>query len=84
MVKGIFIPGSALVWWQGKAWVYRQKDNTHFVRREVQTANPVRDGYLVMKGFSTTDRIVVRGAQILLSLEFQPRTQGAEEKGDTD
>lgn len=82
-VRGIFIPGSAVVWWQGKAWVFLQKDKTRFVRQEVQTLNSVRDGYLATKGFTTTDRIVVKGAQILLSQEFQPRRQGAGE-GDTD
>lgn len=84
-VKGFFIPASAIVWWQGMSWVYVQKDATQFLRREVSTTSPIRDGYFVTTGFTEGNRIVVKGAQILLSEEFRPQVQGAEGKeGDKD
>jgi hypothetical protein len=78
-VKGVFVPESAVVWRQGKAWVYLQKDKTRFVRREVPNSNPVKDGFLVTKGFAATDWIAVKGAQTLLSEEFRSRVQEQEE-----
>ncbi len=80
-VKGFFIPASSIVWWQGMAWVYVQRNPTQFWRQEASTANPVRDGFFAAKGFTGKERIVVQGAQILLSEEFRPQVQqtGGEE-----
>ena len=84
-VNGFFIPASSIVWWQGMAWVYVQKNPTQFLRQEVSTASPVRDGFFATKGFTEKDRIVVKGAQILLSEEFQPKIQQTgEEERDKD
>jgi hypothetical protein len=82
-LKGVFIPASAVVWWQGKAWSYVQRDNEQFIRQEVPTKNPVKDGYFVLKGFKAGDKIVVKGAQLLLSEEFLPQVQSTGE-GDKD
>jgi hypothetical protein len=81
-IRGFFIPGSAVVRSQGKAWVYVQKDEERFVRRKVSTETPVKNGYLVMKGFREGDRIVVKGAQLLLSEEFLTKAQTGEEDED--
>jgi hypothetical protein len=79
--KGFFIPGSSVVWWQGKAWVYLRTSRDHFVRRNIPTENPVKEGYFVVKGFRPGERIVVKGAQLLLSDEFLSKneTGGGEE-----
>jgi hypothetical protein len=74
-VSGVVIPAPAIVWWQGKAWVYVQQGGDRFVRREVPTENPVHDGWFVMREFSAGDRLVARGAQALLSEEFRARIQ---------
>jgi multidrug efflux pump subunit AcrA (membrane-fusion protein) len=81
-VRGFFLPGSAVVWSQGKAWVYIQNDKERFVRRRVSTKTPAKNGYFVMKGFKREDRIVVKGAQLLLSQEFRTKTQTSEEEED--
>ncbi len=80
-VKGFFIPGSSVVWWQGKAWVYLQTNSDRFVRRDVPTDNPVKEGYFVTKGFRPGERIVITGAQLLLSEQFlsKGRAGGGEE-----
>ncbi len=81
-VNGFYIQGSAIVWWQGKAWVYIQKGEEQFVRQRISTKTPVKDGYFVMKGFKAGERIVLRGSQILLSEEFRTKTQAGEEDED--
>jgi hypothetical protein len=79
-VRGVIIPASAIVWRQGKAWAYLQVKPDGFARRQVPTDAPVSKGYFVTKNFRAADRIVVKGAQSLLSEEFLPRAQEA----DTD
>ncbi len=81
-VRGFFIPGSAIVWSQGKAWAYTQKGEEQFVRRRVATKVPAQDGYFVTKSFKRGERIVVKGAQLLLSEEFRTKTQTGEEDED--
>jgi len=74
-VSGEVVPPPAIVWGHGKAWVYVQQGADRFVRREVPTENPVHDGWFVTREFSAGDRLVVRGAQALLSEEFRARIQ---------
>ncbi|MDA8241969.1 MAG: hypothetical protein M0Z67_16590 [Nitrospiraceae bacterium] len=71
-VKGFIIPSSSVVWRNGKAWTYVRETPDRFVRREVSTEDAIKDGYFAIGGFKAGERIVVRGAQILLSAEFQP------------
>jgi hypothetical protein len=80
--RGFFISGSAIVWSQGKAWVYIQKGEEQFVRQRVTTKTPAKDGYFVTKGFKRGERIVVKGAQLLLSEEFLTKAQTGEEDED--
>jgi len=74
-VSGVVVPAPAIVRWQGKAWVYMQQGSDRFVRREVPTDKPVNDGWFVTTEFSVGDRLVVTGAQALLSEEFRSRIQ---------
>ena len=74
-VQGVMVPAAAVVWWQGKAWVYVQTDPNHFVRRELSTETPVPEGWFVGTGLAAGDSIVVRGAQLLLSEEFRAQIQ---------
>jgi hypothetical protein len=74
LLKGITVPSRATVWWQGKAWTYVQTAPDKFLRREVPTEMPVEEGWFVTRGFSPGDKIVVTGAQQLLSEEFRSQT----------
>ena len=74
-MRGVMIPESAIVWWQGNAWVYQQTAPGRFVRRMVPTNTPLENGIFVSSGFSPGDKIVVRGAQALLSEEFRSQIQ---------
>jgi hypothetical protein len=83
--EGFIVPASAVVWLQGRAWVFIKATGTRFVRVGIPTSKPVRGGYFVRRGFTPGDRIVIRGAQALLSEEHLPKTQGGEgEEGDED
>ncbi|MBI3607771.1 MAG: hypothetical protein HY207_07375 [Nitrospirae bacterium] len=66
----VFVPRSAVVRWQGKAWVYVQRAPDRFVRREIPTDMPVRDGWSVLTGVAMGDRVVVKGGERLLSNEL--------------
>ena len=74
-MRGVLIPQSAIVWWQGNAWVYQRTVPGRFVRRLVPTDTPLANGLFVSTGFSPGDQIVVRGAQMLLSEEFRSQIQ---------
>ncbi len=78
--EGVLIPPSAVVWHGGKAWVYVQEDTEKFVRREVNTQEELPAGWFNASGYEAGDKVVIRGAQLLLSEEqkFQIR----EENGD--
>lgn len=78
--RGMVIPRLAVVLWQGKAWAYVQIALDKFARREVSTEMPVEDGWFVTKGFTSEQKVVVSGAQQLLSEEFRSQIQvGGEE-----
>ncbi|HVB36600.1 MAG TPA: hypothetical protein VND42_05110 [Candidatus Acidoferrales bacterium] len=74
-IRGVVIPESAILWWQGNAWVYQQMAPGRFARRLVPTNTPLENGIFVSTGFSSGDKIVVRGAQALLSEEFRSQIQ---------
>jgi hypothetical protein len=83
--EGVIIPFSSIVWRKGKAWAYRQKDEERFVREEVSTLNLIHDGYFVIEKFSSGDKVVIQGAQILLSAEvLKLQTGGVKKKEEVD
>ena len=73
--EGTMIPASAVVWWQGKGWIYLKKDPARFFRLDIATDAPVGGGWFVTSRFTPGDRLVVTGAQLLLSEEFRSRIQ---------
>jgi len=68
---GLAIPPSAVVWWQDRAWIYRQNGADLFVRMQIPTDLPSKDGGYVVKGLPKDTEVVTRGAQALLSEEFR-------------
>ena len=81
-VSGLLVPGSAVVWWQGRAWAYVKTGADAFTRREVPTEEPADGGWFVSKGFSPADEIVVKGAETLLSQEFLAKPAGGKEEDE--
>jgi hypothetical protein len=69
--RGVVIPEAAVVWLQGKAWIYLRDDPATFVRREIAPDHAGPDGGYLVTGLPSEAEIVVRGAQMLLSEEFR-------------
>ena len=80
-IPGVNIPAAAMVWWQGKAWVYIETSPGQFIRRELPVDLPTSGGWFVNQGFSAGEAIVLKGAQLLLSQELLGQIQ-MEEEGD--
>ena len=84
-LEGVAIPTSAVVWYANRPWVYVQSDDTHFVRREIAVDTPAPGGWFVTHGWRGGERVAVKGAALLLSQEFQPKSQaGSPRSGDDD
>ena len=69
--KGWLIPRSALIRYEGAAWVYQQTGGEMFERLLVTLERPLVDGWLVTGDISATNRLVVTGAQALLSEQLK-------------
>lgn len=81
--QGVLIPRSAIVWLDGGPFVYVQEEEDHFAREEVLNYIPVKGGWFVSEKFKQGERIVVSGAQMLLSTEFRDLIKvGEEEEGE--
>ena len=72
--KGVLVPSSALVRYEGQLFVFVQKGDDKFEREEVKLDLPLKDGWLVAGEVSAGDKLVVTGAQQLLSEELKSRT----------
>jgi len=83
-LEGVTIPNSAVVWYANRPWVYVQNDATHFTRREIGVDTPAPGGWFVAQ-WHGGERVVVKGAALLFSQEFQPKPQaGAPSSGGDD
>ncbi|MBS0655619.1 MAG: hypothetical protein JSR46_07575 [Verrucomicrobia bacterium] len=76
-IVGVEIPRSSVIWWQGKAWVYLEKAKGEFVRKEIKTDLPTQSGWFIEngQGLLPGEKIVVTGAQVLLSQELLVTTR---------
>ena len=80
---GVFLPREAVLWWQGKSWVYIETETGSFMRKEVSLDTPLSNGWLIQQGLTPGNHVVTTGAQQLLSQEFRSQTQVVG-GGDTD
>jgi len=76
---GVLVPRSALVRFAGVAWVYVQGGAGEFSRREVALDRPAEKGWF-SASLKPGERIVVAGAQTLLSEELKSQIQVGEEE----
>ncbi|MCX6897556.1 MAG: hypothetical protein NT105_02545 [Verrucomicrobia bacterium] len=68
---GLRLPRSAIVRHEGQAFVFVAVGVDAFARRRVEIAPPQADGVIVMSGVKVDERVVVTGAQQLLSEELK-------------
>lgn len=71
--EGIIIPRSAVVRHGGQTWVYIQSADQQFSRHAISLDRSTREGWITTTSFieSDQDRIVVTGAQVILSEEIK-------------
>lgn len=75
--RGIRIPADAIVWYGGQPWVYVKLSPDRFGRYPVAQQAPMQGGFFVTQGFQPGLRVVVSGAQLLLSEELRPQAGSA-------
>ena len=66
-LTGVGVPRAAVVRSEGRGWAFVQTGDDTFVRREVALTRPTGDGWFVSEGFKPGEKVVVTGAQVLLS-----------------
>jgi hypothetical protein len=69
-VEATSVPPSALVWWQGRVWIFVRNESGDFERREVP-ADRAADSSVMLADLASGTEIVVQGAQVLLSEELR-------------
>jgi hypothetical protein len=70
-VSGVIIPNSAVIWYGGKPWVYRQLAHDQFSRLPINTDTEVDNGWFYQGALKPNDKVVTSGPQLLLSEEFK-------------
>ena len=78
---GVQVPASGVVQWEGLAWVYVEQEPGKYLRTAVSTDRPVPGGWIV-SNLKSGERVVVQGAEQLLSEEFRAGITVGEEVGE--
>jgi hypothetical protein len=73
--RGVMVPRSAVVRYAGSQWVYRELDGHRFVRLEIVPAEIAEQGYFVTEVLAPGMRVVITGAETLLSEELKAEIQ---------
>jgi hypothetical protein len=68
-VAGWMVPDSAVVRHAGQGWIYVKTGENTFTRREIALDHRLENGWFVPKRANVNERVVVSGAQALLSEE---------------
>ncbi|MBW4054314.1 MAG: metal transporter [Proteobacteria bacterium] len=82
--RGTCIPAGAVVWYGGQPWAYLQMGSDHFGRYPLAQKASMPGGFFVAQGFKAGERVVVGGAQLLLSEELRPQGGGSAGSQDPD
>jgi hypothetical protein len=77
--EGALIPAGAVVWAEGGAWVYRELSPGRFGRDRVSEPEGQPDDAVFVPSLPADRKVVVKGAQTLLSEEAREHIQVGEE-----
>ncbi|MEJ2436064.1 MAG: hypothetical protein P8Y53_24065, partial [Pseudolabrys sp.] len=66
--KGVLVPGSAVIWRDGHALVFRAAKGGRYQPVRIATKAPRGSGYFVVRKLHPGDHVVVRGGGVLLGL----------------
>jgi hypothetical protein len=78
-LTGVAVPRTAIVRFDGHAWMWLEGKGDALMRTQVELAQPISDGWLVADPSLTGRRIVVSAAQELLSEDLRDQLGGDEE-----
>lgn len=82
-IKGVGVPGGAVIRWHGAEWIYEEVSANHFERRGVQRGLRVEGRALLADTPTSVPKVVTVGARSLLAAELGASGGGAEEgEGD--
>ncbi len=73
---GVNVPLNAVLRFNGATWVYLQTADGTFQRKEVALERPLGEGWFVRESLKPQDKVVVVGAQQLLSEELKGQIGG--------
>jgi len=77
-LPGVVVPDAAVVRADDRTWIYVQTGDTLFARREIIPDRPVSGGWFVTNNAAPGDKVVVTGAQVLLSEERKAQMNPAD------
>ena len=69
-VNGVVVPADAVLRYEGKGWIYVQTGTNDFTRTEILLDRPAENGWFVSGTLTAASRVVVVGAQTVLSAEL--------------
>jgi hypothetical protein len=68
--SGVLVPRAAILRHAGEGFVYVQTSDDTFQRKPINLDRPLENGFFLGEGLSTNERVVIAGAQLLLSAEL--------------
>lgn len=68
---GVIVPNTAVIWYGGKAWVYKKEAEDKFKRLPISTEQETNGGWFNAGNLQAGEEVVTNGAQLLLSEEFK-------------
>lgn len=84
-ISGFIIPASAIVWHLGQAYAYLQVEEELFRRIKINQKKKLSTGtYFIPESLQENDRLVITGAQMLLSEEFRAQIPAEDDDDDDD
>ncbi len=69
-LDGVIVSSDAVLRYEGKGWIYVQTGTNDFTRTEIPLDRPAENGWFVSGSLTATNRVVVSGAQTVLSAEL--------------
>jgi hypothetical protein len=69
-INGVLVPSDAVLRYEGKGWIYVQTGTNDFTRTEIPLDRPLNGGWFASEHLPATNRIVITGAQTVLSAEL--------------
>jgi len=69
--SGVIVPRNSIVRFNGTTWVYLQMGDDSFQRTEAKLEKPLQDGWFVRENLKPEAKVVITGAQQLLSEELK-------------